>query len=69
MHWFLLLCVATKDESETESGLVGLALLLKTSGELPLGISLRAEGTEAKSILVIQISSHPRLRPYVRVQR
>lgn len=43
---FLLLCEATKDESETEdsSGLVGLDLLLKTSGELTLGISWRAEG-------------------------
>lgn len=40
---FLLLCEATKDESETEdpSGLMGLDLLLKTSGELPLGTSLR----------------------------
>lgn len=47
----LLLCEATKNDSETEdppSRLVSLDLL-KTSGELALGISLRAEHTHVLS--------------------
>lgn len=53
MHSAFCCTEATKDESETEdpSGLLGLDLLLKTSGELPLGISLRTEGTYVIPVL------------------